>query len=148
MARSDKLLKITKILLDRRAELVRRLGMDMQVLDAAQRNSGDIADDAFRSLGVELSSTLAEYESAELAQIEIALQRLKQGRYGQCDVCEKKIPAARLNMVPYSIMCVVCQEEAEKSGNWMEQHAGINWSDIRDAEQDRDYSDVQHSYGK
>jgi DnaK suppressor protein len=148
MARSDKLLKITKMLLGRRAELLRRLGMDLLALDATGRNPGDIADDAFRSVGVELSSQLAEYESAELAQIELALARLKQGRYGLCDMCEKKIPAARMNAVPYSIMCIGCQEVAEKEDNWMERHSTIDFAQMRDAEQDMDYAEVQHSYGK
>jgi len=149
MARSEKLIKVTKLLLQRRQELRKRLGMEMQTLDTGGRESGDSADEAFHTVGGDLASQMIEYESAELTQIEIALMRLKQGRYGVCDVCEKKIPAKRLNAVPYSIMCVGCQGEAEKAdANWLETHADFQWSSLQDDDREFDYRDVQVEYGR
>jgi DnaK suppressor protein len=150
MARNDALLKITKTLLARRNELRKRLGMDLNDLGGANAGSGDAADAAFGATGGELSSQLAQMESRELSQIELALVRLKQGRYGICDVCEKRIPVGRLNVVPYSVMCVKCQTQAEKDGNWLTAHAQFNWSDVRDeaSERDMDYTSVQSEMGK
>jgi DnaK suppressor protein len=136
MARKDALLKITKTLLARRNELRKRLGMQLDDLGGA-RNTGDVADVSFVSTGEEMASQLAQLESQELAQTELALVRLKQWRYGICDVCEKKIPVGRLNAVPYSVMCVKCQGEAERHGNWLESHAHMSWGDVRDGD-DRD----------
>ena len=39
-----------------------------------------------------MASQLAELDSRELGQIERALGRLKQGTYGLCESCQKKIP--------------------------------------------------------
>lgn len=140
MPRKDALLKVTKVLLNRRMELRKRLGMDLNDLGGA-RGSGDAADASFVATGEEMASRLAQLESNELALTELALVRLKQGRYGVCDVCEKKIPVGRLNAVPYSVMCVKCQAEAEREGNWLEAHAGMNWGDVRDGD-DRDLDAV------
>lgn len=149
MARKDALLKITKTLLGRRNELRKRLGMDLYDLGGSNPGSGDAADVAFVATGGELSSQLAQLESQELAQIELALVRLKQGRYGVCDVCEKKIPVGRLNAVPYSVMCVKCQGQAEKDGDWIEAHTHFSWGDVRDdADRDIDYASVQAEMGK
>ena len=148
MARKDALLKITKMLLARRNELRKRLGMQLDDLGGGDY-TGDAADAAFGATGEEMASQLAQLESNELAQTELALVRLKQGRYGVCDVCEKKIPVGRLNAVPYSVMCVKCQSEAEREGNWLEAHAGMSWGDVRDdSDRDLDAAAVRESLGK
>jgi len=127
--------RVTKLLNQRRVELRKRLGMDMG--DMGHRSGGDVADIAFSSIGDELSSRLAELEGRELVQIELALQRIKQGRYGMCDVCDKRILVGRLNAVPYSIMCIKCQNEAERHTDWLETHANIDWDNLRDNTEDR-----------
>lgn len=148
MARKDALLKITKTLLARRNELRKRLGMELNDLGTVA--GGDVADAAFGASGGEMASQLAQLESRELAQIELALARLKQGRYGVCDLCEKRIPVARLNAVPYSVMCVPCQGQAERDGDWLESHAHFSWGDVKDPGHDRDldFAAVQAELGQ
>jgi DnaK suppressor protein len=150
VARKDALLKIAKVLISRRNELRKQLGMDLNDLGGSASGSGDAADAAFSATGGELSSQLAQMEAHELSQIELALVRLKQGRYGVCDVCEKKIPVGRLNVVPYSVMCVKCQSQAEKDGDWIEAHTHFSWGDVRDGDADRDidFAAVQAEMGK
>ena len=151
MARPDALQKISKILIARRTELRKRLSRDLQDLGHSMSHStGDAADAAFGNSGDEMTSQLAQLESKEVAQIEIALQRITQGRYGVCDVCSKKIPAARLNALPYCVMCVTCQADVEKDSDWLEVHSGMAWGDIRDSSEDRevDYAAVQAELGK
>jgi DnaK suppressor protein len=38
------------------------------------------------------------------------------GKYGSCEVCNGKIPLARLNALPYATMCIECQRDLERSG--------------------------------
>jgi len=145
MARRDALLRITKSLLTRRTELRKRLGMELDSLNLTAQTSGDSADVAFEHAGDELASHLAEVEAKELAQVERALLRIKQGKYGVCDGCVCKIPVARLNALPYSTLCIKCQREAERDRNWMQDHAVSDWSSVKDAEGDRemDISDLE-----
>ena len=151
MARPAALQKISKILIGRRNELRKRLSRDLNDLGrSGGRSSGDVADAAFGNSGDEMTSQLAQLESKEAAQIELALQRIGQGRYGICDVCSKKIPVARLNALPYCVMCVGCQAEVEKDSDWLDAHTAMAWGDIRDADGDRDmdYAAVQAELGK
>ncbi len=151
MARTDALQKISKVLIQRRNELNRRLRRDLQDLGHSMNHpTGDVADAAFGNTGDEMTSQLAQFESKEVAQIELALQRIKQGRYGTCDVCSKKIPLARLNALPYCVMCVTCQAEVEKDSAWIDHHADMEWGNIRDSYDDseRDFASVQAELGK
>jgi DnaK suppressor protein len=61
----------------------------------------------------EISSQLAEVEARELANVDIAMQKMKQGNYGLCEACNKAIPLARLQVLPYATLCIKCQREAE-----------------------------------
>ena len=151
MARPAALQKISKVLIGRRNELRRRLSRDLHDLGRSKSNtSGDAADAAFGNSGDEMTSQLAQLESKEVAQIELALQRIGQGRYGICDVCSKKIPVARLNALPYCVMCVGCQAEVEKDSTWLDSHADMAWGEIRDSADDRDldFAAVQAELGK
>ena len=56
-----------------------------------------------------------EHETAELAAIDAALERLAQGQYGLCLYCGVSIPEARLKAYPMALRCVNCQGAAEKS---------------------------------
>src|SRR5688500_16323569 len=113
MARRDALIRLQKSLLSRRDDLLRRLGGELKDLLHQSWKSGDSADMAFDSGSEEVSSQLAQLESRELSQIEHALERLKQGTYGLCEVCQKRIPVTRLDALPFSTTCIQCQREME-----------------------------------
>ncbi len=133
MARRDALLRLHKSLNSRREELRRRLGGELKDLrDFRSNDTGDSADAAFDSGSDEVSSQLAALEARELAQIERALARLKQGNFGVCEGCQKKIPVARLNALPFSTTCIECQREMELYGTWGG-GAGGNWEKVSDA---------------
>jgi DnaK suppressor protein len=142
MPRQDALLRLHKNLLSRRAELRKRLGLDLEELAHVKHSSasGDVADAAFDASGEEITSALAELESKELAQIERALRRLKAGTYGKCEGCAVKIPVARLNALPFSTTCVKCQREMESHGGWGGAVGESDWGRIHDGNpmEDRD----------
>jgi RNA polymerase-binding transcription factor len=132
MARRDALLRLHKTLVARRDELRRRLGGELKDLRKKSSDTGDAADLAFDSGSEEISSHLVELESRELTKVERALERLKQGTYGVCEVCQKKIPVTRLNALPFSTTCVECQREMELEGTW-DAEGGGNWDKVADA---------------
>ena len=117
MARKDALLNLHAILVRRRDALRNALVGDLTLLRELRSESpGDVIDAALDSTQDEISSQLAEVESRELASIENALERMRAGQYGLCEVCNGKIPMARLNALPYATMCIECQRELERSG--------------------------------
>src|ERR1700752_5187785 len=115
MARRDALIRLHQNLKARRADLYKRLGMQLRDLGHQKTSAaaGDAADAAFDSGSEDVSSRLAELEAKELQQIERALLRMKQGSYGLCEACQTRIPVARLNALPTSTLCVKCQRDME-----------------------------------
>jgi DnaK suppressor protein len=53
-------------------------------------------------------------ESMRLREIRAALERIENGTFGLCLNCEEEIAAKRLAAVPWTPLCIVCQEAAER----------------------------------
>jgi DnaK suppressor protein len=74
-------------------------------------HQGDAGSDAYdRDFAL---SVLAKEQDA-LYEIEQALQRIKKGAYGVCEMSGKKIPQARLEAIPFARLTVECQAQWEK----------------------------------
>jgi DnaK suppressor protein len=115
--RKEAILNMHKVLIKRRDALRKALAGDLSMLrELNSQTSGDVVDAALDSVQDEINSQLAEVESRELARIENALQRMRDGEYGLCEVCSCNIPMARLNALPYATLCINCQREAEREG--------------------------------
>jgi DnaK suppressor protein len=139
MARKDAILSMRQILIMRRDALRTALAGDLSLLkELRAQTAGDVVDAALDSAQDEISSQLAEVESRELASIENALQRMRDGQYGVCEGCSCSIPMARLNALPYATLCINCQREQEQYGS-----AGggdADWGRVLDTSGDNDVS--------
>lgn len=131
MNRKEAILKLRQVLIKRRDALRKALAGDLSSLkELREQSGGDLVDAALDSAQDEISSQLAEVESRELTQIENALERMRNGTYGLCEVTGKPIPLARLQALPYATMCIEAQREAERSGEMPRRNA--DWSRILD----------------
>ncbi len=54
------------------------------------------------------------YETVK--EIELALQRIDDGRYGMCVSCSAPIPAERLAALPWAALCVPCASARRPRG--------------------------------
>jgi RNA polymerase-binding protein DksA len=84
-------------------------------------NEGDIAGHALHMADVatdmydrEFNLGLASNDRELLQKIEEALKRIEDKTFGQCSICHKSIPQARLKAIPYVDTCLKCQEEIEQ----------------------------------
>lgn len=131
MARKDSILKMREILVTRRDAMRKALAGDLSLLkQLPEEIGGDVVDAALDAAQDEISSQLAEVESRELASIEKALESIRQGTYGVCEVCGGKIPMARLNALPYATMCIECQRAAEDGT--LEDRRNADWGRVID----------------
>jgi RNA polymerase-binding transcription factor DksA len=48
---------------------------------------------------------------SEIELIEAALERIEEGRYGVCERCGEPIREERLEVLPYSRLCMACARE-------------------------------------
>ena len=114
MGRKEAILKLRQVLLHRRDALRKALAGDLSSLkELREQSSGDMLDAALDSAQDEISSQLAEVESRELAQIENALERMRNGTYGICEECEEAISEERLKARPVTTLCIDCKKKQE-----------------------------------
>lgn len=106
---------VRKRLDERRQEIMNLYVHDLKVgqmlSDAGAEDLVDRANDAYNR---ELMLSLSGSERDALLEVEEALERLDGGDYGHCSHCEEKIPAKRLQAVPWARYCIDCQEQAEQ----------------------------------
>ena len=74
----------------------------------------DLADIASDDIDRKMIEALGSQELSRLKLIDSALTRIKQGKYGICIKCNKRIPQKRLEAIPYALMCVECKSEEER----------------------------------
>ena len=77
-------------------------------------DSKDLADVASDDIDRKMIEAIGSQELKRLKLIESALTRIKQGKYGHCIKCSKRIPQDRLNAIPYALMCIECKTEDER----------------------------------
>jgi RNA polymerase-binding transcription factor DksA len=112
----QKLLALTSRLDGRRAQLT----------SEGLRNAGGVASGSLSNTPLHLSDLgaetfqqevtlgLLEIEGQTQQEIAAAVGRLEAGTYGRCEQCDKNIPAARLDAVPYARFCAPCARMVEE----------------------------------
>jgi DnaK suppressor protein len=88
------------------------LEADLRGLFEASRssNADDEHDPEGSTIAFERAQLAAVLDSARqrLADLDLALERLDDGRYGVCERCGRPIPAERLAARPSARTCVAC----------------------------------------
>jgi RNA polymerase-binding protein DksA len=74
----------------------------------------DLADVASDDIDRKMIEAIGSQELKRLKLIDSALTRIKQGKYGLCVKCGKRIPQDRLAALPYALMCIECKSEDER----------------------------------
>ena len=75
--------------------------------------SQDIADKAADAYTKEFLFSLSNAERKVLQQVDEALSRMEDRRYGVCASCEDSLNLKRLQAVPWATLCLECQEKQE-----------------------------------
>jgi RNA polymerase-binding protein DksA len=76
--------------------------------------SNHMADDANETAEQETMLTLRGTAERQLAHVNEALESIEDGSYGTCSNCGKPINPARLDALPFSTLCINCQNLADK----------------------------------
>jgi len=76
-------------------------------------HSNHMADQGTDEFRQEQMIGLMQSENRYLYRLEDALQRIEDGSYGVCELCEGPIAANRLEALPYTRMCIECAEKED-----------------------------------
>jgi len=100
------------------------------------RDTYDLASD---ERDREINFILNDREREKLLAIDEALRRIKDKTYGLCESCEGEIQLGRLKVLPFTRLCVRCQEENERESKrqkTLDDERGYRKLVINDIEED------------
>jgi RNA polymerase-binding protein DksA len=108
--------KMEKALLSMKEDIVRSLISESQDFEALVRDMDpkDLVDVAADDIDRKTLEALNAQEVKRIRLIDSALSRIRNGRYGLCMRCGKKIPTERMEAIPYALMCIECKSTDER----------------------------------
>ncbi|HEV2730688.1 MAG TPA: TraR/DksA family transcriptional regulator [Terriglobales bacterium] len=92
--------------------MVSRTQQDGRTVD--EDSAQDIADRAASSYTKEFLFHQSNNDRQLLQMVEGALDRIREGNFGECISCGKEINSKRLEAVPWTRHCIECQEKLEQ----------------------------------
>lgn len=63
----------------------------------------------------DMSLLFMENENVQLQDVEEALERIREDRFGLCEECDREIALDRLRAIPYASLCVDCKRRQEEA---------------------------------
>ncbi len=107
--------EIRQMLLLMRKELLQEVSQSVRAeSDHLKFDIGDFYDHASSDRDRELALMLADREREKLTRVDDALKRIETGTYGVCESCEEEIDKERLAAMPFTKLCLSCQEDLER----------------------------------
>ncbi|RUM64985.1 MAG: RNA polymerase-binding protein DksA [Sulfurimonas sp.] len=114
--RENELEYFEAILKDRRDQIIKNLdGVKEEIAQLRSCELNDEGDYASVSNNNLVESAIGEQQELELAEIDLALAKIKNGEYGICVMCEEEIGFQRLKVKAHAKYCIDCREIAEKN---------------------------------
>lgn len=89
-----------------------RLSASQEISDA-NANAGDSADIAALEINQASLQKIGKRETYLLKKIDLALKKIEEGTYGECESCGESIAVARLRARPVAQLCIDCKTEQE-----------------------------------
>jgi DnaK suppressor protein len=77
--------------------------------------SADALDEVQHAAERELAIRNLDRESQLLRSVRSALRRIEEGSFGICLHCEEEISPKRVAAVPWTSLCMQCQEQADRN---------------------------------
>jgi len=96
-----------------RANLIRQADGTVASLKDNQVHFSDPVDQASHEESQNFMLRIKDRESRLIRKIDEALFRLKNGRYGICEMCEEEISVERLKARPVTTFCIRCKTKME-----------------------------------
>ena len=109
------------------AEKLSRISDDVESIESTARNNGKemtsedrstyslhMADHGTDAMEKEKSQLLAQRGSDYIEYLHEAQQRIEEGTFGICRICEGEIGRARLEAVPTATQCISCKSKRDE----------------------------------
>jgi len=113
---TSKLNYFKKILEDRKVQILKNInGVNDELGQLASCELNDEGDRVSVSNSSRVDDIILRQQQQELRDINVALNKVKLGEYGTCEMCGVQIGSERLKVKPHAIYCIDCREIVEKT---------------------------------
>ncbi|HQR74564.1 MAG TPA: RNA polymerase-binding protein DksA [Sulfurovum sp.] len=102
-------LKVRKVQIEKNLR-----GTTLELEEMRELELNDEGDFAAASAETIVDSAILTQQRKELSEIELALDKIKKGTFGVCEMCEEPIGLARLKVKNFARFCITCREISEK----------------------------------
>lgn len=89
--------------------------MDGQDNQNLTRDAVDEVDQATDMMANMMGSAISSNYHNNLVKIQEALKRIENNEFGKCMSCGTEIPIGRLEILPFTLYCMDCQKEIERT---------------------------------
>ena len=114
-SRNQFLARAREHLRDTKTRLNHQATSELRAKRESDRGDGlDSSDLASEECDRDISSMLLERERLKISQIDGALQRIAEMKYGVCANCGFEITQERLKVMPFTRLCRDCQQDHER----------------------------------
>jgi DnaK suppressor protein len=108
--------KFKVLLLEERRKITRHLDQLSESSEAElDLTTGDSVDIASLEINQASLQKMGKRESHLLRKIDLALKKIEDGVYGECESCGEEIGVPRLMARPVAQLCIDCKTEQEKT---------------------------------
>lgn len=111
MANKKNIEELKIILEERKESIIKNIQGSKDSIDSLKNSEcndefdyAEVSSDSFKE------GIIANQQLKELAEIEAALKRIKDGTYGVCEMCDEPIALGRLRAKPFAKFCTPCRE--------------------------------------
>ena len=94
--------------------LLQATGQAVNALTDQRDAHADAVDAAVEETDRELALRMREHDRIKLVRVQAALQRIREGEYGECADCGGDIAVRRLEVNPMALLCIDCATERER----------------------------------
>jgi DnaK suppressor protein len=116
VSRKQFLARASEHLRDAKTRLSDQAGSELRAERDGDRGDGlDSSDRASEECDRDISSALSERERIKISQIDAALERIEEKKYGVCENCGFEIADERLVVMPFTRLCHDCQQDHERA---------------------------------
>lgn len=106
--------QLHKLLLEERRKISQHLNeISEDAEEGLQNGAGDSADIASAEINQAALQKIGKREEFLLKKIDLALAKIDDGTYGECENCGDPIGFPRLNARPVAQLCIDCKTEQE-----------------------------------
>jgi RNA polymerase-binding protein DksA len=104
---------IKRELLLKRSEILRQQDTQLSELFSPEKLHLADLEEMSDTTDTDSLCALVDLGSSTVEQIDAALEKIEQGNYGVCELCDRPISEERLEVLPFAALCVDCQRKKE-----------------------------------